>query len=287
MLSQMPVGEEPRRNRTQRLEALIAQDVDGIVVSHEGVADQFRRLEIELGGSIPRAKPGQFVQLQPTDLASGALLRIPLSISHVDGEASRFSVLYEIVGPKSLALSRLAVGDSVSCLGPLGHPFPDPPPGARVLLVGGGIGVPPLIHLGVHLRQVDLSPILIVGARHAGKHLPQSLLLPATSDLRQATDDGTLGHHGFVTDLLAEALADGPDQVIYTCGPHPMMAAVAKAAKKARILCYASLEEYMACGFGVCVGCVVERSSSAVPAYEKFSRVCVDGPVYDAEEIVW
>ena len=277
-----------------------AQDVDGIVVSHEEVADDFRHLKIKIEGAFVDAKPGQFVQLLPGRATSWPLLRIPLSISHIDLTASTFSVLYEIVGSKSEALSRLRISDPVSCLGPLGHPFPPPPVGARPLLVGGGIGVPPLIHLGAHLRSGGLSPILIVGARHAGKHLPPKLLSPATSDLRQATDDGTLGHHGFVTDLLAVALKElavalkedvastATDQpVIYTCGPHPMMAAVARAAEEAGVLCYASLEEYMACGFGVCVGCVVERSTTPTSAYEQFTRVCVDGPVYDAREILW
>ena len=270
-----------------------AQDVDGIVVSHEEVADDFRHLEIKIEGAFVDAKPGQFVQLLPGRATSSPLLRIPLSISHIDLTASTFSVLYEIVGSKSEALSRLRISDPVSCLGPLGHPFPPPPVGARPLLVGGGIGVPPLIHLGAHLRSGGLSPILIVGARHAGKHLPPKLLSPATSDLRQATDDGTLGHHGFVTDLLAVALKEDvastatDHPVIYTCGPHPMMAAVARAAEEAGGLCYASLEEYMACGFGVCVGCVVERSTTPTSAYEQFTRVCVDGPVYDAREILW
>ena len=270
-----------------------AQDVDGIVVSHEEVADDFRHLEIKIEGAFVNAKPGQFVQLLPGRATSSPLLRIPLSISHIDLTASTFSVLYEIVGSKSESLSRLHISDPVSCLGPLGHPFPPPPVGARPLLVGGGIGVPPLIHLGAHLRSGGLSPILIVGARHAGKHLPPKLLSPATSDLRQATDDGSLGHHGFVTDLLAVALKEAVastatgQPVIYTCGPHPMMAAVARAAEEAGVLCYASLEEYMACGFGVCVGCVVERSTTPTSAYEQFTRVCVDGPVYDAREILW
>mgnify|MGYP003736163823 FL=1 len=269
------------------MEPVPASDAEGVIVSHEEVADDFRYLQIEGAGSICRAQPGQFVQLLPVGATSTPLLRIPLSISDVDEQTARFGVLYDIVGPKTQALSRLRVGERVSCLGPLGHPFPQPPPEARPLLVGGGIGVPPLIHLGNCLQRQGLSPVLIVGARHRGKHLPESLLATASNDIRQATDDGSLGHHGFVTDLLETAIPEQGTWVVYTCGPHPMMAAVAAACDRAGIRCYASLEEYMACGIGVCVGCVVELAAPATSPYGQFTRVCVDGPVDDAREIVW
>lgn len=269
------------------MESRAPGDVSGRIVTHDEVAEGFRYLQIEGAESIARAQPGQFVQLLPETATSAPFLRIPLSISDVDADAGRFGVLFDIVGPKSEALSRLAVGDEILCLGPLGHPFPHPPRERRPLLVGGGIGVPPLLHLGKSLQQDSLAPVLIVGARHAGKHLPQDLLASASGDVRQATDDGSLGHHGFVTDLLQAAISEGDSWVIYTCGPQPMMAAVAAACEQAGLQCYASLEEYMACGYGVCVGCVVERAVTPDSPYEQYSRVCVDGPVYDSREIVW
>jgi len=263
------------------------KDLEGVVFSHEEVADGFRFLQIRIDGHLPCARPGQFVQIRPSRTTTTPFLRMPLSVSHVDRVGSTFGVLYDVVGPKTRALSDMNEGDRIDCLGPLGNPFPDVPDDARPVLVGGGIGVPPLLHLGTHLRSTGMDPILIVGARTAGKHLPLELLSPASEHVRLATDDGSLGHHGFVTDLLAQALKEEDKPVVYTCGPHPMMAAGAAATESADVRCYSSLEEYMACGFGVCVGCVVERRTQANSPYDQFTRVCVDGPVYDATEIVW
>jgi dihydroorotate dehydrogenase electron transfer subunit len=241
------------------------------------------RLAIDL-----EPEAGQFLQLRPrSPRLTSPYLRIPLSIAAA-GEGW-VDVLYEEVGPKTFALSQQRTGDEVGCLGPLGHPFPLPPAGTTPVLVGGGIGVPPLIFFGQTLRDGGAEPLLLVGARSADKHLPDDLLTPAAAAVRRATDDGSLGHDGLVTDLLDEALRDIDAPAVYTCGPHGMMAAVAARCAEADVSCQASLEEYMACGFGVCVGCVVERADKeAQPsAYGHYARVCVDGPVFDARTIVW
>ncbi|HJP32969.1 MAG TPA: dihydroorotate dehydrogenase electron transfer subunit [Candidatus Latescibacteria bacterium] len=236
-------------------------------------------------------EPGQFVQLRPRPRQGlYPFLRVPLSVSAVDAEGGLIDVLYELVGPKTGALRALGVGDEVGFLGPLGKPFPVPSAGTTPILVGGGIGVPPLIYFGTCLRAADRDPILVVGARSSDKHLPDGLLEPASSQIRRATDDGSLGHNGLVTDLLEQALgASLTAPVVYTCGPHGMMAAVARLCARRDVPCFASLEAYMACGIGVCVGCVVERADkdSQPSADGHYARVCVDGPVFDAQEIVW
>lgn len=271
-------------------------DVTSKVVATTEVAEAFyqTRLRVPTREQAPvlTVEPGQFVQLQPRP-PEGVYpyLRIPLSVSAVDEAGGIVDVLYEVVGPKTGALRRIAVGEDVGFLGPFGNGFPTPSTGATPILVGGGIGVPPLIYFGTVLRAAGTTPpILVVGARSKSKHLPDGLLDSASHDVRRATDDGSLGHAGLVTDLLQDAFGEGHQApVVYTCGPHAMMAAVARLCADHKVPCFASLEEYMACGIGVCVGCVVERANgtSKSSPYDHYARVCVDGPIFDSRQIAW
>ncbi len=268
----------------------VVADVGARVSSTTQVADAFFQTRLQVRDVS--VEPGQFVQLRPRCIeGTYPYLRIPLSVSAVDTERGLVDVLYEVVGPKTSALRHVCVGDEVGFLGPLGNRFPEPASDATPILVGGGIGVPPLIYFGTTLRTAERwDPILVVGARNAGKHLPDTLLEPASADVRRATDDGSLGQAGLVTNLLTEALEAGSAApVVYTCGPHAMMAAVARLCAGRDVPCFASLEEYMACGFGVCVGCVVERADkeSQPSPYGHYARVCVDGPIFDARQIAW
>ena len=267
-------------------------DVAARVCSTKEVAQAMYVTRLETADAT-RARPGQFVQLRVAQDIS-PWLRIPLSVCAVDARSATVDVLYEDVGPKTHLLSQLPVGSCVSCMGPLGNAFPEPGTSAAIL-VGGGIGLPPLMFHGQRILEGDsTAPVyLLAGARTASKHLPDSLLESSASTIAQATADGTLGHHGLVTDLLLEKLDGVEDAVVYTCGPHSMMAAVAAVCRDRHVTCHASLEEYMACGFGVCVGCVVELEQSAgalaggSSPYYRYSRICVDGPVYDAADIKW
>lgn len=240
-----------------------------------------------------RALPGQFLQLRVHEDIS-PLLRLPLSVCAVDPETGTADVMYEDVGPKTHILSRLPAGSPIACMGPLGNSFPDQGAGAA-LLVGGGIGLPPLLFYGRRvLRRDPLAQVsLLAGARTASRHLPDAVVGGAANRYRRATDDGTAGHAGRVTELLGEELAEGAVATVYTCGPAAMMTAVAAICRDCQVTCLASLEAYMACGFGVCVGCVVELAAqvdSPKPddtPYSRYSRVCVDGPVYEASQIQW
>ena len=244
-------------------------------------------------GHVAQALPGQFLQLCVREDVS-PLLRMPLSVCAADPTTGTADVIYEDVGPKTHILSRLPAGSPVACMGPIGNSFPDPGTGAT-LLVGGGIGLPPLLFYGSRVlsRDPQAEVSLLVGARTAARHLPDGVVGGAVSRYRRATDDGTSGHAGPVTDLLREELADGAAVTVFTCGPAGMMAAVATICRDHQVFCLASLEEYMACGFGVCVGCVVELAAEAgTPGqdqtpYARYSRVCVDGPVYDTSQIQW
>ncbi len=254
------------------------------------VAAGFFLTRLEIPEAALGIGPGQFLQLQPrpADVFS-PYLRIPMSVAGVDEADGTVDVLYDRIGPKTRALARLTRGETLGCLGPLGHPFPEPGGGETAVLVGGGIGLPPLLFLGRRLGAQGHDVRLLAGARSADRHLPDDLLRPAARTFLRATDDGTRGHPGRVTDLLLQSLdVSGPRLRVYTCGPHGMMAAVARLCADRGVPCYASLEEYMACGFGVCVGCVVgRRGEGRLDPYHRYSRVCIDGPVYDARTIEW
>ena len=270
------------------------------VQSTEEVADAVFITRLLSPTIAKQVEPGQFIQVRLRDEAV-PLLRIPLSVAATDRTSGIIDVLYEAVGPKTSLLSRLRAAESLACLGPIGNSFPAPQPDQQVVLIGGGVGLPPLLFFGHalmndrraagrhaagrHVAGVDL----FVGARTKAKHLGMERLRTAASSVAITTDDGSAGHAGLVTELLEQKLRSREDVVVYTCGPHPMMRAVAAICSRSGVSCFASLEEYMACGYGVCVGCVVET----VPPhqdrseYERYSRICVDGPVYDAAQISW
>ena len=254
------------------------------------VAEGFFHTRLQVPTAALGVLPGQFLQLQPRkDEVLSPYLRVPMSVAAVDEARGTVDVLYDRTGPKTRALARLRTGDRVRFLGPLGNCFPAPEAEAAAVLVGGGIGLPPLLFLGRRLVARGRSVRLLAGARSAARHLPDDLLTPAARSVLRATDDGSMGHHGLVTDLLVPILdGAGSGVAVYTCGPHAMMAAVARLCAERGVPCHASLEEYMACGFGVCVGCVVGRSvEQPLNPYHRYSRICVDGPVYDARTIEW
>lgn len=262
-------------------------DEETTVLENRPVAAGFYQLRLAAPQIAAQAEPGQFASLRVSDQVV-PLLRLPLSFAAVDRGKGTVDLLYEARGPKSGLLSRVQARQILSCLGPLGRGFAPPPPGQPVVLVGGGIGLPPLLYLGASLqRQGHAGVVLLAGARSAAKHLPLAGLQAAVPRVRLTTDDGSLGHHGLVTDLLAEELQAAPQAMVCACGPHGMMAAVARLCRQLGAACQVSLEEYMACGFGVCVGCVVEAAEEVAGPYSRYRRVCVDGPVFDALQIRW
>ena len=264
------------------------KDDESEVLANDEVAANFYLIRLFLPQTAAVAMPGQFVMLEA---GSGTvpLLRVPLSVCAADVNSGTIDVLYENMGPKTAILSGVKPGAILRCMGPVGNAFLMPT--NLPVLVGGGIGVPPLLFFGNVLSEAGVKARLLVGARTETKLLPRALLDSASADHVVATDDGSAGHHGYVTELLQEMLEQDHQVTVYACGPHSMMAAVAMICRDHEVPCYVSLEEYMACGFGVCVGCVVPLSRiQTVPStspYHDYSRICVDGPVYDAREIDW
>lgn len=229
------------------------------------------------------ARPGQFVMLRPVPSADPLLPRA-LAFYAMDAAAGQIELLYRVVGIGTRLLSEIRAGERVTLWGPLGSAFALAPTG-RHLLVGGGIGVPPLVFFAESVRRAaqgagDFEALL--GAARADYLVGEAKLAAAGVPVRVATDDGSRGHRGFVTDLLEEALArDGGPATVYACGPMPMLAAVARLCAAAGAPCQVSLEAPMACGVGVCLGCTVPLKAGG------YARVCTEGPVFDAESIAW
>ena len=233
----------------------------------------------------PEPDPGQFAMLAAAERWGGGDEERPylpraFSIARRVGAESHF--LLEDVGPGSRRLCELQAGERVWLLGPLGRGFRQPTDGRRALLVGGGIGIAPLVILADTL--VDAGP-------HAGPGTPPSAAILGFRDgerarvasliegARVATDDGSAGHHGPCTDLLEAELALDAHVVVYACGPAPMLEAVRAMCAERSVPAQLALEAPMACGFGGCFGCTVARRGGG------YLRVCVDGPVIDAEQL--
>jgi len=230
-------------------------------------------------------RPGQFVMIGfPT--GSEPLLRRPYSVYRVGRPGSprdTCEVQYKVVGQGTARLASLRAGEQISCLGPLGTGFLPPAPGAVPLLVAGGIGIAGLLQQAVHLTSLGLHARLLFGCRSA-EDLPlaegfEALGLP----VEIATEDGSAGRRGLVTALLEEHL-DGSAAEVYACGPQPMLRAVARQAA-GRAGCQVAVESPMACGFGVCLGCVVETAKGE--GFGRYVRACVEGPVFRAEALRW
>ena len=227
----------------------------------------------------PAPWPGQFYMLAAAEGWGGGRDErpfLPRAFSFLSAEAGRLGFMLEDIGPGTHRLAQLQAGDGLWLTGPLGTGFTAPPDGRRALLAGGGVGVPPLAAWAVELRRTGAAVEAVLGFR--GAHHAQAAALLA-GQVAIATDDGSLGHDGLVTDLLAARLNADSHAVVYACGPPGMLEAV-------RVLCTArgvpaqlALESGMACGYGACFGCVVPMAAGG------YVRVCVDGPVLEAERL--
>jgi len=257
------------------------------ILQHRQVAPGHWEIVLPAVDGLVHSAPGQFVSLLCRSSEScDPLLRRPFSIYRV-GEES-ISLLYRVVGRGSRALSRFREGETLDCVGPLGRGFSygDLPSGASVALVGGGIGTPPLFFLSQALLTRGIFPEVYAGFATAEQVVVVEEwrrlgLLPQVS-----TDDGSIGERGFVTQLLERRLACGGLDRIFACGPYPMLRTVAHLAQRYGVPCQVAMEEWMACGLGVCLSCVV-KVVSGDDAGGKWVRVCREGPVLDASKVVW
>jgi len=245
--------------------------------ANTAVADGHRLLTLTCPEVAQSAAPGQFLQIRVSAAGQDPLLRRPICVAAARGD--EVDIVVRVAGRGTDLLAREAPGAFVDLLGPLGRGFTLPRPDETVVLVGGGVGVAPLHFLLASLPDPSRARVLL-GARTRAL-LPRLPGLGGLEGLQTATDDGSEGHHGTAADLLARAIETDPPHRVFACGPHPMLAAVARLCIQRRIACEVSLEERMACGIGVCMGCAVPM---AVGGY---TRACREGPVYDVRAVKW
>ncbi|MDO4805400.1 MAG: dihydroorotate dehydrogenase electron transfer subunit [Lachnospiraceae bacterium] len=244
------------------------------VISQEKIAEGIYSLwlKVSFAGEVI---PGQFVSLYSND--ASRLLPRPISICESVKEEGAIRLVYRIAGAGTLEFSKLAAGDEAAVLGPLGNGFPvEDYSNKKVLLVGGGIGIPPLLSCAKMLEKKEFA----VGYR-SETYLLDDLMREA--EVHVATEDGSLGTPGNVLDSIK---ADNVKaDVIFACGPKPMLRALKAYAEETGIPCYVSMEERMACGVGACLACVCRTTGIDGHSHVNNARICKDGPVFRAEEV--
>ncbi|MBN2727814.1 MAG: dihydroorotate dehydrogenase electron transfer subunit [Bacteroidales bacterium] len=234
-------------------------------------------LKMDTGGANAVFEPGQFVEVLVPG-AKDAFLRRPISLHDVADDNSSFTMMIKIVGEGTRALSEVREGDELDIVFPLGHGFSINENHKKVLLVGGGCGVAPLLHLSKVAKEKGLQPYVLIGGKTANDIL-EADAYRKYAEVAIMTENAELGEKGMVTDhiWLKDGLKDF--DFVYTCGPDPMMKAIAALAEEAGIGCEVSLENLMACGIGACLCCTVHTHEGNV-------RACVEGPVFNANQII-
>jgi len=248
-----------------------------IVLENQMIAPKMYSMALQSEEIVRVAKPGQFVNLYCRGEAR--LLPRPISICEINKEEGSINLIYAVAGKGTEEFSRIEEGETIEVLGPLGNGFMIDKSKKRNIVVGGGVGTPPLLELVKHLKgEIDVYlgfrsyPILVEEFERLGARV------------HIATEDGSVDFKGNVLELLKKENAVG--DIIYACGPKPMLKAVAQWAASKNIPMQVSLEERMACGIGVCVGCVCKTKKQDEDDWQ-YKKVCKDGPVFWSNEVIW
>lgn len=267
----------------------------GEVLSHKKYGEHYHSLTIVAPDIGEKVRPGQFVNIRcGTDRSH--ILRRPFSVYRVHkrgGWASTIEIVFDIRGPGTDYLSTLRGHSIVDLMGPLGRGFSLPKRRAHCLLVGGGIGAAPLFFLADELRNEGHRVDVIMGARSMRFLLNPIEVRRLASVYRITTEDGSMGDRGRVTDVLEETIERCQAEIIYSCGPHPMLAAVSGAAAAHELPVQVAVEELMACGYGVCMTCVMPLKDRAARKDNEaedeilYARSCTEGPVFNGGDVIW
>ena len=250
--------------------------VKATIVSQKQIADQIFDLwlETELAQD---AKAGQFIAVYPHNAST--LLPRPISICQVDKEKNRLRLVYRVAGKGTAEFSGMNEGERLEILGILGNGFPvEKANGKKVFLMGGGIGIPPMLELA---KELEADKKIVVGYRNADLFLREDLA--QYGEVYVATEDGSVGTKGNVMDAIREQNLDA--DMIFACGPTPMLRAIKTYAEEKGIECYISLEERMACGIGACLACVCKTKEKDAHSNVNNKRICKDGPVFLSTEV--
>ncbi len=252
-----------------------------IITRFEELSDDIIRITLHSPEIASKTKPGQFVMVR-TSSSKDPLLRRPFSV-HQTSSNGDLQLLFKVVGRGTTLLSRFKEGEAVSVFGPLGNGY-SIKEGRPSVLVGGGLGIAPMLLLAKEISRVKKDPsndVIIIGGRSSGE------VAPLLNDFKEfgikviaVTDDGSFGQQGFVTDAM-KSIKLHPDSVVYTCGPEPMMEAVKNICSAENMDCQVSVESVMARGMGACLGCTTHSSDG------NYVHVCLDGPVFKAEDLKW
>jgi len=241
------------------------------------VGKQFVLLRLTSENPLPEMFPGQFVEVR-VDETPSVLLRRPISIHYYDKDANELGLLVQLIGKGTRWMATLRSGDVLNVVLPLGNGFTLPADKTvRPLLVGGGVGVAPLLYLGMRLKEMGVTPTFLLGSRTENE-LMQITEFEKYGPVYITTENGAVGEQGYVTQH--SVLAREQFGQVYTCGPKPMMVAVARWAKGAGVPCEVSLENKMACGVGACLCCVEDTKEGNV-------CVCKEGPVFSIDKLSW
>jgi len=246
------------------------------VIKNIEVAPKYYKIVLSCPRIAERAKPGQFLNVKITN-GYEPLLRRPFGVHRL--KSANIEVFFEVVGKGTEILSQRRAGEYLDIIGPLGNGF-SLPDARRSILVAGGMGVAPLLFLAQRLRSRQVT--VLIGAKTKKQILCEKEFNELGCEVKIATDDGSAGFKGYVSDLLKNILSttDYGVSTIFACGPKPMLKEISSISKKYEIPTQISLEEHMGCGIGACLGCVVDTKQG-------FKRVCKEGPVFLADDIIW
>lgn len=247
------------------------------VVSNKNLAGDIYLMRLASLEFIKEARPGQFVQVQ-CGTGTDYLLRRPLSIHRVYNEF--FELLYKVVGRGTQDLSRIAAGEKIDVIGPLGNGFDLNKLPQRLMIVAGGIGIAPMMFLTDELRKRQAKITVVLGSRTRHELLYHDELSRGVENTFVSVDEDSAGNVGSIIDILPEVIGYAKPKHVFVCGPEEMSKKAARLCLEKEIPCQVSLERQMGCGIGVCLACVVKTDAG-------YRRVCKDGPVFDAREIVW
>lgn len=250
------------------------------VVSQKQIGTGIYDLTIQTKEIAAAAKAGQFVSVYSNDASK--LLPRPISLCGIDRKAGTLRLVYRVTGEHTGTeeFSRLQAGDTMKIMGPLGNGF-TVEKGKKAFLIGGGIGVPPMLQLAKEMKDAGENFQIVMGYRDAGTFLLNEFKEQGESFV--ATEDGSVGTKGNVLDAIRENHLDA--DVIYACGPTPMLRALKAYAEEQNMTCYVSMEERMACGIGACLACVCNSTDKDAHSNVKTKRICKEGPVFNAKEV--
>ncbi len=255
------------------------------ILYNERVSSRYFRLGLKW--KTPGIVPGHFVMLRVSD-GLDPLLRRPFGVYKVLNAKGKerlkgdgIELIYQVVGKGTEILSGKTPGEKLSVLGPLGNGFPAPPPPRDIVMIAGGMGIVPLYLFASTIKKGSL----LFGARGKAETLVANEFKALGLKVKFATEDGSLGYKGYVTDLLSGVIT--PGTIVYACGPAPMLKKAAEISAKEGARCYVSLERAMACGIGVCLGCAVKAGTHNEKENKNYIMVCSDGPVFESRLIDW